>query len=193
MLLPIYQDNKTTIRYAFKLAGCYQWLNKNNEALTIINELKHSNVRGLPPNELLDAIYFSNNNQLDKALNLFLTIEKNIQHLPELYLMMGNTCALLNDWNNAEYYFLKVVSIQTENTQALANLIYALNKQNKSSESFEQQLELLSKSTYVNFKNTYEFLHELDFNPDRTIDFRKYQLTIRLFLEQFHKGVKHLN
>lgn len=41
--------------------------------------------------------------------------------------------------------------------------------------------------------NTFDGINDLDLNPDRSIDFRKYQLIIRLFLEQFHKGAKKIN
>lgn len=192
LLQPIYQENKTMIRYALKLAGCYQRLYKNEEAIAIITNLQNLQLRNLPPKNILQAVYFSNSNQLEQALELFLAVKKNVKHLPQLYIMIGNVYALMQNWNEAEQQFLKAVALQNNNILALANLIESLVHQKKSGLLYQQKLNKLSLSVKCDFQNTFENLHELDFNSDRIIDFRKYQLTIRLFLEQFHKGDKQL-
>ena len=92
----------------------------------------------------------------------------------------------------AEVYFKKALELKFNCVKTLTNLIFFLTQQQKPTIEFEALLGKLSKHTTPNFKNTYDGLNELDFDTDRVIDFRKYQLIIRLFLEQFHKGVKQL-
>ena len=192
LLEPLYTENKTTLRYAFKFVACLQYLDNHQEAFKIIEQLKLNCAREFSFYDVALAIHYTNTQQLTRAIDVFLIIEKNIKHLPELYVMIGNTYAQLKEWHLAENYFIKALALQPQYTKALANMSSVLKHQNKKTHQYDERLSLLSKKAKPNFVNSYEQLHELDFNTDRTIDFRKYQLIIRLFLEQFHKGVKQL-
>ena len=177
---------------SLKLAACLQYLNKQQEAKAIIDSIKETHARELPPVLILEAIDFSGEKNHTQALDLFLAAEKDIKHLPQLYTMIGNEYALLKNWTLAETYYKKTLALQANDTKALINLEYVLKQQQKSTTEFDALLTKLTKKQIVDFINTYDGLNELDFNTDRVIDFRKYQLIIRLFLEQFHKGVKQL-
>lgn len=192
LLHQLHHDNNNVLRYSLKLAACLQYLNKQGEAKAIIDSIKEPFARELPPVLILDAINFSGEKKHAEALDLFLTAEKEIKHLPQLYTMIGNEYTLLKNYPLAETYYKEALALQVNDTKALINLVYVLKQQQKPTIEFEALLTKLTKRLTADFINTYDGLNELDFNADRVIDFRKYQLIIRLFLEQFHKGVKQL-
>ncbi len=192
LLHQLHHENTSTLRYSLKLAACLQYLNKQEEAKLIIDSIRKTHARELPPDLILEAIGCSGENEHAKALDLFLTAEKEIKHLHQLYTMIGNECAVLKNWVLAETYYKKTLTLQAIDIKALVNLVYVLKQQQKATTEFDALLTKLTKKQTVDFINTYDGLNELDFNTDRVIDFRKYQLIIRLFLEQFHKGVKQL-
>ena len=192
LLHQLHYENNATLRYSLKLAACLQYLNKQVEAKAIIDSITETHARELPPILILDAISFSGEKKHAEALDLFLVAEKDMTHLPQLYTMIGNEYALLKHWALAETYYIKALALQANDTKALVNLVCVLKQQHKPTLEFDTLLTKLTKNQTPDFINTYDGLNELDFNTDRVIDFRKYQLIIRLFLEQFHKGVKQL-
>lgn len=192
LLYPLHYENNSTLRYSLKLAACLQYLQKFEEADLIIQQIKDKNYREIPSIIILDGICLSIEEKYSEALELFLEAEKTIKHLPQLYTFIGNNYVQLKDWPLAESYFKKALTLNINDTKALSNLIFVLKHQNKPYNEFNITLNKLTRNQTPNFKNTVDGLNELDFNTDRVIDFRKYQLIIRLFLEQFHKGVKQL-
>jgi predicted AlkP superfamily phosphohydrolase/phosphomutase len=192
LLHQLHHENTSTLRYSLKLAACLQFLNKYEDAKAIVKEIKDSNYRESPPLSIIDAICLSCDKKHSEALELLLKAEQEIKHVPQLYTMIGNEYALLKDWHLAEVCFEKALALKANCVKTLTNLVFVLTQQQKATLKYETVLNKLSKPTTPNFKNTYDGLNELDFNTDRVIDFRKYQLIIRLFLEQFHKGVKQL-
>lgn len=192
LLHQLHHENTSTLRYSLKLAACLQFLNKYEDAKAIVKEIKDSNYRESPPLLIIDAICLSCDKKHTEALELLLKAEQDIKHVPQFYTIIGNEYALLEDWHLAEVYFEKALALKANCVKTLTNLIFVLSQQHKSTLKYETLLNELSKPTTPDFKNTYDGLNELDFNTDRVIDFRKYQLIIRLFLEQFHKGVKQL-
>ena len=192
LLHQLHHDNNSMLRYSLKLAACLQYLHKFQEAILLIQQIKNVNYREVPPVIILDGICLSIEEKYSEALDLFLEAEKTIKHLPQLYTYIGNDYVQLKNWPLAESYFKKALHLNINDTKALTNLIYVLKHQNKPYNEFNLVLNKLTRNQTPNFKNTVDGLNEFDFNTDRTIDFRKYQLIIRLFLEQFHKGVKQL-
>ena len=192
LLHQLHHENTSTLRYSLKLATCLQFLNKYEDAKAIVKEIKDSNYREAPPLLIIDAICLSCDKKHGEALELLLKAEQEIKHLPQLYTMIGNEYALLEDWRLAEIYFKKALALKSNCVKTLTNLVFVLTQLQKSTIKYQPLLRRLSKHTTPDFKNTYDGLNEVDFNTDRVIDFRKYQLIIRLFLEQFHKGVKQL-
>ena len=192
LLHQLHHENTPTLRYSLKLATCLQHLHKYDDAKLIVQQIKDNNYKELPPLSIIDAICLSCDKKHTEALDLLLKAEQDIKHVPQLYTMIGNEYALLEDWRLAEVYLKKALELKFNCVKTLTNLIFVLTQQQKPTIEFEALLGKLSKHTTPNFKNTYDGLNELDFNTDRVIDFRKYQLIIRLFLEQFHKGVKQL-
>lgn len=203
-LLSILDKENAVFRYGLKYAACLQYLNKNTEARKVVDVLKQKNKKHFDVSAskqniqcheagVIEAILLSCENKHDKALELLLYIEENIKHLPQLYIMIGNEYAMSQNWIEAENHFSKAIQLQSQNINALQGLMYALEKQNKNVDQVKERLNLLTKNVSQNFKNTLNGINNLDFNPNQTIDFRKYQLIIRLFLEQFHKGVKMIN
>ncbi len=192
LLHQLHHENTATLRYSLKLTACLQFLNKYEDAKVIVKEIKDSNYREAPPLLIIDAICLSCDKKNTEALELLLKAEQDIKHVPHLYTMIGNEYALLEDWHSSEVYFEKALALKANCVKTLTNLVFVLTQQQKSTIEFEAILKKLSKQTSTDFKNTCDGLNELDFNTDRVIDFRKYQLIIRLFLEQFHKGIKQL-
>jgi predicted AlkP superfamily phosphohydrolase/phosphomutase/tetratricopeptide (TPR) repeat protein len=192
LLHQLHNENTSTLRYSLKLAACLQHLHKYEDAKIVVQQIKDNNYRESPPLLIIDAICLSYDKKHTEALELLLNAEQEIKHVAQLYTMIGNEYALLENWQLAEIYFEKALALKTNCVKTLTNLIFVLTQQLKSTIDFETMLRKLSKHTTPDFKNTYDGVNELDFNTDRMIDFRKYQLIIRLFLEQFHKGVKQL-
>ncbi len=193
LLAKLVDENKSVYRYGLKYATCLQHLKKNIEAREVVTVLKQKCIREIQSPEVLEAVLLSCENKHEEALELLVDVEQIIKHLPHLYLMIGNEFVMLNNFKQAEINYLKALQLDEQNTSVLKNLIYVLQQQNKETETINAKLSVLTNDIEPDFENTLNGLNNLDFNPDQTIDFRKYQLIIRLFLEQFHKGVKNIN
>jgi predicted AlkP superfamily phosphohydrolase/phosphomutase/tetratricopeptide (TPR) repeat protein len=193
ILTRIWQPDSSVFRYGMKLAACEQLLGNNSHALEVLNVLRKKNQREFICPEVISAICISNDGNHEDALKIFKHQLTTIRHLPRLFLMAGNEHANLQEWSDAEHMYLNALELDPQYVKALSNLSEVLRKQNKDESEFRMRLERLSINVQADFKNTVDEIHNLDFNPDQKIDFRKYQLIIRLFLEQFHKGVKKIS
>ncbi|MBL7883308.1 MAG: alkaline phosphatase family protein [Bacteroidia bacterium] len=186
-------ENKNVLRYSFKYAACMQYMGKQDEAVSFVQELQEIKSRELPPYKIIEALCLSSEGKHSSALDLLLELEKEITHLSALFVMIGNEYYHLSNSEMAIEYFKKAIVIDSQNILALANLINILDDGDLLKRNYCIQLNLLTRNQEPNFINTFDEITNFDFNQDRTVDFRKYQLIIRLFLEQFHKGVKNIN
>jgi tetratricopeptide (TPR) repeat protein len=107
--------------------------------------------------------------------------------------MLGDEYGNLENYKEAANYYSRALELDHQNVKALQGLNYIYSIEERESMELKEKLECLTKETTPHFWYFADDICDLDLNPDRSIDFRKYQLIIRLFLEQFHKGVKKIS
>jgi predicted AlkP superfamily phosphohydrolase/phosphomutase len=193
ILSGLYNEEKPVYRYGLKYAACLQYRNENEKAAKVIRNLMIKNSREIACPAVINAAQLGAEGAFREALDMFLSVEKNVKHLPHLYVLIGNCYASLDLWKDAEEYFSLALHLDHQNVNGLKGLQHALQRQSKGFDEIAQRLSLLVKNQEPDFSITVDDLHNLDFVADQTIDFRKYQLIIRLFLEQFHKGAKMIS
>lgn len=178
LLEELYRENPTIFRYAMRLLACLQHLWDSERADPLLEEIKKKFPREGDVLVLAEAIMRSWSGDWTVALPMFKKLEERIQHVPVLYVMLGNEFVASGDRDTARKYYEKALRMDDECLEALKGV---------------SRLEGRNSDKEAILYNTFDGINDLDLNPDRSIDFRKYQLIIRLFLEQFHKGVKKIN
>lgn len=190
LLAALYQSDSSTYRYGINYAASLQRLGKRVEARSVVHDLKKRFPREITAPELLEALLLEGEGAIDAALDTLLSLLERVQHLPQLFVFIGNLYCRREEYFKAIAMYEGALALDKQHVPALQGICFASEKGRFLYAEHLVQLQRLSDRLEPELQNSLYKVNELDLNPDRKLDFRKYQLIIRLFLEQFHKGIE---
>lgn len=190
VLKELFQHEYSAYRYCITYAAVLQMNGKQSEAREVVLEMFRKYPREIQSVELIEALLMDGEGKSNEAKHLLESMLKRIHHVPQLHIYLGKILLRQEEFLPAFHQFEKALAINDQSVEALQGYCFAAEMMGFEYGPALNQLQRLSKELRPTLINTLYKVNELDVDPDQRIDFRKYQLIIRLFLEQFHKGVQ---
>lgn len=147
----LFYENKSTPQYAIRLAACYQFLGKNDEARDIIEHLKNLGVYQKEALDVFDGGLLLGNGLPEQALKKFHAAKKNIRHnSTAINLQIAQCFIQVNKLHDAIECLIKELENDYDNDythQLLASVNFRLK-------NYKEAAEHSLTSLGLNFQNT---------------------------------------
>ena len=143
ILEKLFNENPSIIRYAFRLASCYQALRRNPECRKIIESLRENNVKEMPHLDFLEGTLLIRENRPRKALAALKKAEEETTAHPNLHVQVGKAYLMMKKWQDAERAFQNALAIDIDNSEALHGLSISFLRQERYEEAAEEALNAI--------------------------------------------------
>ena len=140
LLEELFKSDPNDIRFNLSLLECYLVLNKLDEAKNILKRIREIDDKFSPNVDLLEGVYYSKINEIDKALECFKKAENNIASPLGILTEIGRIYIKANKFKEAENVFSKVLEMDDNASQAFLGLGIALLRQDRYEEAADQLL-----------------------------------------------------
>ncbi len=163
ILEKLYKENPSTVRYAIRLATCYQTTGELKKCREVIDNIRRLDIYDGPVLDILEGSLLMGEKQPLKALKLFKSTENKIPpHHSKLYYQIAVCYVMLKRWKDAERTLKKEIELDYDHAlahQLLGSIYLNLNK-------FEASLDalLISVGLFYNNPRTHVLIGHALFN-----------------------------